>query len=69
MTHKEKKLLNVGKCYDTIISRIIREKKENGLSIDKNAEELGLHSVTVRINLQYERVIYKLEVCYYVRAD
>ena len=58
---KVKKLLITGGCYDTTLFRIIREKREQGLSVEEIGEQLGLRTVTVRSYLPYERVIYNLE--------
>lgn len=58
---KVKKLLITGGCYDTSLFRTIRDMREQGMSVEEIAEELGIRAVTVRSYLPYERVIYNLE--------
>ena len=58
---KVKKLLITGGCYDTSLFRTIRDMREQCLSVEEIAEQLGIRTVTVRSYLPYERVIYKLE--------
>ena len=60
-THKVRKLLITGGCYDTEMYREVKRMKAAGMTVEEIGEVLQMKPATVRTYLPYERVIYNLE--------